>query len=73
MYIYIYIVYTVYIVRELILHVCPLTKKWSVYNFNDRFILTVRDRITTTKIQKNTFQLPGVFYTGKELRLGALS
>ncbi len=59
--------------------------------------LTVRDRITTTKIQKNAFQksyklvcilmseisiwspinqqdfwLPGVFYTGKELRLEAL-
>ncbi len=29
--------------------------------------------MTTTKIQKNKFQLPGVFYTGKELRLGALS
>ncbi len=28
-----------------------LTKKWSVYNFNGRFIWTVRDRITTTKIQ----------------------
>ncbi len=36
----------------LILYVCPLTKKWSVYNFNSRFILTVRDRITKTK-QKN--------------------
>ncbi len=32
----------------LILYVCPLTKKWSVYNFNGRFIWTVRDRITTT-------------------------
>ncbi len=30
----------------LILYVCPLTKKWSVYNFNSRFIWTVRDRIT---------------------------
>ncbi len=42
----------------LILYVCPLTKKWSVYNFNGRFILTVRDRITTTtkKQQKNAFQ-----------------
>ncbi len=81
----------------LILYVCPLTKKWSVYNFNGRFIWTVRDRITK-KIQKNAFQesyklicilmsdisiwsainqqdfwLPGVFYTGKELRLRALS
>ncbi len=77
----------------LILYVCPLTKKWSVYNFNGRFIWTVRNRITTKKIQKNTFKksyklisilmsvisiwspinqhfwLPGVFYTGKELRL----
>ncbi len=32
----------------LILYVCPLTKKWSVYNFNGRFIWTGRDRITTT-------------------------
>ncbi len=32
-----------------------LTKKLSVYNFNGRFIWTVRDRITT-KIQKNAFQ-----------------
>ncbi len=31
----------------LILYICPLTKKWSVYNFNGRFIWTVRDRITT--------------------------
>ncbi len=37
----------------LLLYVCPLTKKWSVYNFNGRFIWTERDRITTTKIQKN--------------------
>ncbi len=36
----------------LILYFCPLTKKWSVYNFNGRFIWTVRDRITT----KNAFQ-----------------
>ncbi len=36
----------------LILYVCPLTKKWSVYNFNGRFILTVRDRITTKKSRK---------------------
>ncbi len=83
----------------LILYVCPLTKKWSVYNFNGRFIWTVRDRITKKKkIQKNAFQksyklicflmseisiwslinqqdfwLPCVYYTGKELRLGALS
>ncbi len=40
----------------LILYICPLTNKWSVYNFNDRFIWTVRDRITTKKIQKNAFQ-----------------
>ncbi len=33
----------------LILYVCPLTKKWSVYNFNGRFILTVRDRIKKIK------------------------
>ncbi len=38
------------------LYVCPLTKKWSVYNFNCRFTWTVRDRITTTKIQKNAFK-----------------
>jgi hypothetical protein len=80
----------------LILYVCPLTKKWSVYNFNGRFIWTEGDRITTTKIQKNPCQkcytlncilmreisywpplnqkdlwLPGVFYTGNKLRLGA--
>ncbi len=30
----------------LILYVCPLTKKWSVYNFNGGFIWTVRDRTT---------------------------
>ena len=36
----------------LILYVCPLTKKWSVYNFNGRFIWTVRDRITTKKSRK---------------------
>ncbi len=40
----------------LILYVCPLTKKWSVYHFNGRFIWTVRERTTTTKIQKNAFQ-----------------
>ena len=40
----------------LILYVCPLTNKWSVYNFNGRFIWTVRDRITNKKIQKNTCQ-----------------
>ncbi len=28
--------------KLLILYVCPLTKKWSVYNFNGRFIWTVR-------------------------------
>ncbi len=36
----------------LILYVCPLTKKWSVYHFNGRFIWTVRDRITTKKSRK---------------------
>ncbi len=40
----------------LILYVCPLTKNLSVYNFGGRFILTVRDRITTKKIQKSAFQ-----------------
>ncbi len=29
-----------------------LTKKWSVYNFNGRFIWTVRDRITTKNPEK---------------------
>ncbi len=93
----------VYTVRKkkidplLILYVCPLTKKLSVYNFNVRFIWTVRQN-NNKKIQKNAFPkgyklicilmsqisiwspinpqdfwLPGVFYTGKELRLGALS
>ncbi len=43
--------------KKIIWVFCPLTKKWSVYNFNGRFIWTVRDRITTTtKIQKNAFQ-----------------
>ncbi len=41
----------------LILYVCPLTKKWSVYNFNGRFILTVGDRITTKKIQKKKIKM----------------
>ncbi len=36
----------------LILYVYPLTKKWSVYNFNGRFIWTVRDRITTNNPEK---------------------
>ncbi len=40
----------------LILYVCPLTKKWSVYNFNGRFILTVRNRITTKKSRKTHFK-----------------
>ncbi len=40
----------------LILYVCPLTKKWSVYNFNGRFIWTVRDRITKkTKNKKQKY------------------
>ncbi len=38
----------------LILYVCPLTKKWSVYNFNGRFI---SERQNNNKnIQKNKFQ-----------------
>ncbi len=40
----------------LILYVCPLTKKWSVYHFNGRFIWTVRDRITTKKSRKIAFK-----------------
>ncbi len=36
----------------LILSVCPLTKKWSVNNFNGRFIWTLKDK----KIQKKAFQ-----------------
>ncbi len=40
----------------LILCVCPLTKKWSVYNFNGRCIWTVRDRITTNKYRKTHFK-----------------
>ncbi len=35
---------------------CPLTKKWAVYNFNCRFIWTVRDRTTAKKIQKNALK-----------------
>ncbi len=50
-YIYIYTVGKKIFAPLLILYVCPLTKKWSVYNFNGRLIWTVRDRI-----QKNTFQ-----------------
>ncbi len=60
----------------LILCVCPLTKKWSVYHFNHRIIWTMRDRITThfadplqiIKVSRLTFdnsniQLPPqVFY-----------
>ncbi len=37
----------------LILYVCPLTKKWSIYNFNGRFTWTVRDRITTINPEKH--------------------
>ncbi len=37
----------------LILYVCPLTKKWSDYNFNGRFTWTVRDRITTKNPEKH--------------------
>ncbi len=37
----------------LILYVCPLTKKWSVYNFNGRFIWTVRDWIISYAFHKN--------------------
>ncbi len=81
----------------MILYVFPLTKKRPVYNFNGRFIWTVRDRITTknpekcikkrynlncivmseiiiwSPINQQDFWLPGFIYTGKELRLGALS
>ncbi len=80
----------------MILHLCPLTNILPVYNFNGRFIWTVRDN--NKKVQKNAlktsyklicmlmseisirspinkqdFWLAGVLYTGKELRLGALS
>ncbi len=43
----------------LILYVCPLKNKWSVYNFNCWFIWTVRDRITTTtkKSKKKKYRL----------------
>ncbi len=34
---------------------CPLTKKWSVYNCNGRFILEVRDKMTTKKSRKMHF------------------
>ncbi len=37
----------------LILYICPETKKLSVYNFNGRFILTMRDQ---KKILKNAFK-----------------
>ncbi len=40
----------------LILYICTLTKKWSVYNFNGRFIWTVRDQNNNTNIQINAFQ-----------------
>ncbi len=36
----------------LILYFCSLIKKLSVYNFNGRFIWTVRDRITTQNPDK---------------------
>ncbi len=39
----------------LIFYICPVTKKPSVYNFNGRFILTVRDRIKIN--YKKLFQL----------------
>ena len=32
---------------------CPLTKKWTVYNCNGSFILTVRDRISQNKSRKS--------------------
>ncbi len=45
----------------LILYVCPLTKKLSVYHFNGRFIWTVRDIMTTKRsrkrIQKKSYKL----------------
>ncbi len=40
----------------LILYVFPLTNKWSAYNFNGRFIWTVRDRTTTKKSRKTHFK-----------------
>ncbi len=52
-YIYIYTVGKKIFDPLLILYVCPLTKKWSVYNFNGRFIWTVRDRIQKTAFQKS--------------------
>ncbi len=41
----------------LILYICPLTKKLSVYNFNGRFIWTVRDRTTTKNAFKKSYKL----------------
>ncbi len=57
----------------LILYVCWLTKKCSVYNFNGRFIWTVSEISIWSPTSLQDFWLPGVFYTGKKLRLGALS
>ncbi len=39
----------------LILDVCPLSNKWSVYIFNGSFILTVSDRITTKNPEKRIY------------------
>ncbi len=60
-YIYIYIYICIYVYSEGKNHLiprwfCTLKKKWSVYNFNGRFIWTVRDRITIKKNQKNAFK-----------------
>ncbi len=54
--VYIYIYIYICNFSQVILYVCPLTKKRSVYNFNGRFIWTVRDRITTKKSRKTHFK-----------------
>ncbi len=38
-----------YLIWKLILYICPLTKKLSVYHFNGRFLWTVREK--NNKIQ----------------------
>ncbi len=65
---YIYAVGKKIIDPLLILYVCPLTKKLSIYNFNGRFsnklicILMSEIRIWIPIIQQNIW-LPSVFYT----------
>ncbi len=54
----------------LILYICPLTKKLSVYNFNGSFIWTVRDRITTKKsrnMHKKSYKLICILMSDKYL------